>query len=821
MKSKLAVMLLGRIPGALRGSESVRLVWAWAYWLTVGLWLSSFSEPQESFAQAVPGAHYQVRMSDYYGQLKTGGYTPLRFNITRFGPAVNATETLYVGINVSDYSYNGSREVVSPVEFSAGQVSALVEMNVAFGTGHSNYAVITRDGSTSMVPRRGLIATTYLPDWLTGRSYGTIGNSVTESLGVAYFTSKMVVDTGVHLDVYSHPDWDNKPIVQTGPSIAAVVPTALPNIKQLTDACGNDAKRLLGANMVLPTVTDPQLTAALSGRFVVGGDFSAIPETWLGLSRVDICLMSVQDLTLLANQRPEKLEVIRQWVVAGGRLVMLDCQADYRALGSIVPNLMSAAKSTEQVGPTSWTMLEEDSATRMLRQYNQNASQWESDITAQNTQQPWQATTYDNPINLWVRSQALAKQTRTFDGPAAKVAEEAVAANAPCLSAVFGLGRIVAVPSDGTTLTKADWVKLQLLVFGDQEPTCYDGIGDSNHQFNGYLDFDYKRLGKPPWLLFLVMITLFSVLLGPVAFVILTRIGRTHLLLGAVPLIAGVITLGIVGYAMIQDGFAFRTSRLSVTWLDTSHQTALTQTTQMVYSGIAPGSLQVPRSTAYYDNSVDPRRYRYGQQRFLWQDDQQIISGTKVQARTKLQVTTFDAQAAPGQVLLSVSEDGTKWQATNELGFEIARLVIQTPVGPMMAESIGTGATVVLQNDSRAKSSWLDKFRNQERDAQAAIPELLRNTSYTQFDRLSLAARMMFDSDQVPAGMFLAISQEQPLARNLRENTFQDEELHLTIGRFRATTRLPDPGPTSEEDSGEEEPMDELGQESMEAAGDE
>lgn len=823
MKLKLATKLSEQVSRLSQCVDTTRATWARTCWLALGVLLAASIQPGRSEAQAVPGAHYQVRMSDYYGQLKNTGYTPLRFTITRFGPAVNVAETVYAGVDVSGIGYNGSREFPAKVDFSAGQVSATVEVNVAFSTGYGRHAVVSRDGSTSMVPRRSLLATIYLPEWLTRVNFGANANSVTESVGIAYFTSQMVLDTGVHIDTYSNPSWSDKPSIQTGPSVAANVTAAIPNLEEFSKATGNVAKRLAHSNIAFPTVSDPQLNAALTNRFVVAGDFSAIPETWLGLSRVDVCLMSAEDLRLLANRQPEKLEVIRQWVVAGGRLVILNCQADFRALGSIVPNLKSASKSTEELGTTQWMMLEDASANDFLRQYNSTISSWTSEIAARNNLQPWQITTFDNPINTWIYDQSLAKKTRTFLGPAAKVAQEAAAANASCLSSVFGLGRIVAVPSDGAAMKQLDWVKLLVLVLGNQEASCFEGIGGSNHQFSGYAGFDYKRLGKPPWLLFLVMITLFAVLVGPVAFVILTRMQRTHFLLGAVPLVAGVITFGIVGYAMIQDGFAFRTSRFSVTWLDTTHQTALTQTTQMVYSGLAPGSLRVPRTTAYYDNSFDPTRYRYNQMRLSLQGDQQIISGTKIQARTKFQVTTFDVQAAGGQVLLSVSDDGSKWEATNELGFDVVRLVIQTPAGPMMAENVGVGATAVLERDSRVKSQWFNELGRQDQEGQAAIPELLRdNTNFGQGDRLSRACASVLDSRQISPGMFLAISKQQPLARNLRENAFQDEELHVTIGQFRATTRVPDTVPPSgRTDSSDDEISDDHSESASNVAGDE
>jgi hypothetical protein len=772
-------------------------------------------------AQAVPGAQYQVRVSDYYGQLKTSGYTPLRFTITRFGTAVNSAETLYAGVAISGIAYNGRREISARVELKEGQVSATVELNIPAGAGYLSTAVVSRDGSTNSIPRPGLIASVPLPDWLSAPNWRGSNTAITDSLSVAYFSSKMAVDTGVHLDAFWHPDWRNPFVSSTGPTVAATMAQPLPNIKELIAVTGNEANRLVHDNLPVPTVTDPQLTAVIGNRFVIAGDFSAIPSTWLGLSRVDVCLISVTDLSSLANQQPDKLEVIRQWVVAGGRLVVLDCQADYSGLGSIIPNLISAAKPALEPAASQWSILADDSADLLSAVYEQNVENWRGEILDQNAQPSWQATTYDNPITAWITAHNLNRKIKTLTGTPGKIADEVAAAQARLVFGTYGTGRLVAVPSDGSQLAKQDWLENLVAIYGNQETTCFDGISDSNHAFAGYMDFDYKRLGKPPWMLFLVLITTFAITVGPIAFIILRRTGRTHLLLGVVPSIAFVITSGIIGFAMIQDGLAFRTSRLSITWLDTRNQAALTQTSQMVYSGIAPGSFQFPLSTAYYDNSAESGRHRNNELRIFLQGDRQNISGTHVQARTKLQVTTFDVNTAQGQLLLSATPDGGTWNVTNQLGFSLELLVVETPLGQMTAENVEDGTSAVLGLDPNPRRAWINRFRSRELEGMAAIPELFRDEGRwsSTSGRLSQATSMFYSPSNLPRGSFVAISREQPLARSLREQTYQDEELHVTIGQYTATTPLPEAVPGAEQPSPAADETPENGDEHPHGAG--
>lgn len=793
-----------------RACQRGRAIQAWIrpVWMGFILWHAMIAGPSHVLAQAMPGANYQVRVSDYYGQLQETGYTPIQFTITRYGTAVNAAETLYAGIQVSGFGYGENREVLSRVDFTAGQISATTEINLPFQDGFIRSVVVSRDGSLSPNPRRDLIASLTLASWLSNRRWSGTSTATTKGLNVAHFSSTLTLDTGLHLDAYYHPDWRDRPQMVNGPSVTPNLTSPIPNFKELIGVTANDANRLVHANLPLPTTTDPQLAAALDNRFIVCGDFSAIPTTWLGLNRVDMCLLSVEDLRILANQRPEKLEVIRQWVVAGGRLMILNCQADFAGLGSIVPNLSSAVKPTPEPGPQQWSMLEEKYAKSLYGGYLEQLDPWKMEIANNNVQQSWSVSKYENPIIDWIAEQDINQRTQTFSGTSAKISQDAVAANAPFLFSNYGTGKIVAVPADGTQLSSEDWFKILVAAFGNQLPTCFEGIGDRNHAFTGYSDFEYKRLGKPPWILFLVMITIFSVAVGPVSFVVLTRMGRTHLLLGVVPLIAAIITSGIVGYAMIQDGFSFRTTRLSVTWLDTHNQTALTQTTQMVYSGIAPGNFEFPRATAYYDDSGEDSgnygRPSRNQIRISSTADRQTISGTKIQARTKIQVTSFEVNQSNGQLWLSASPDGSKWEVTNRLGFPLELLMVETPAGLLLATNIAVDATATLGTDPQVRTKWQSEFNRQGRETQAAIPELIQGGWFGNEDRISNAIHTLFEPAKLPSGSFLALSYQQPLARNLRERTYQDEEFHLTIGPYRAMTMLPNippPATTESNDS--------------------
>jgi hypothetical protein len=740
--------------------------------------------------QTVPGADYQVRVSDYFGQLRQNGYTPLRITITRFGTAVNQGETLYAGVE-SELWDGATTETLTKVDFAAGQSSATIELLLSDFTGFGSFAVVSRDGSLERNPRRDLIAAIRLPDWFSTERWMGSSASFTANMTFAYFTSQPVVDTGVHFDSFWHENWDEPQELFTGPTFDPNAHGGIPNMRQLSGVTWNSTERMFH-NSFYQWPTDELLANAIRTRFFVVGDFAAIPTTWVGLSRVDACLLSVEDLKVLADQHPDKLEVVRQWVAAGGRLFVLNCQSDFANLGSILPNL--TVKSNRLASPRTqkWSMLEERKTYRLYAAFSASMERWRYEIGEQDSRPAPDGTYHENPITQWFTIQNIDDVGRDFSGTNSKIAQEATLANATLLYQDYGTGRILAIPDSGTLLEFEDWFKILLASTGHRGRGCFPGIGTRNHQFLGYKEFDYRTLGKPPWILFLVLITVFAVIVGPVAFIVLQRLGRMHLMLGVVPSIASAMTLAIVGFALFQDGLSIRTLKLGVTWLDSNNQTALTQTTHMVYAGISPGQLEFPRTTAYYDDSLRKRR-RSGKRRVVTTEDRQFISGANIQARTKFQVTTFDVQDSTGQVLVSVSADGSKWELTNQLGFAVDLMVIRTESETLSAVNIEDGAVATLESGSQLEANWSRESIERGRQARAQIPSLLGSEFdiYGQADRISQAIGSFRNSSDLKVGDFMAVSKQQPLARELRKMTYQDEEAHLTFGQWRATTPLP------------------------------
>jgi hypothetical protein len=534
----------------------------------------------------------------------------------------------------------------------------------------------------------------------------------------------------------------------------------------------------------------------------------------LGLNPVDVAFLSVTDLSTLAGRYPKRLEALRQWVVSGGRLVVSDCGADYAGLPSIMSNLNSASGHPLSSDRQQWSRLQPKLLDQISEGYVRMRDQYQSQISGQNVQTGYYNSNWNrNPVLDWLLGQDVGKNSQRMVGLPRDIAQTAAAEAVPLMISPLGSGKVVALPTDLATLNQQDWTRILVASCGDGAPLSHAGIGYVQHGWTGIDDFSVAGVGQPPWMLFLVLITLFALLVGPVAFGILKRNGRPHLLLAVVPGIAAVITIGIVTYSVIQDGLGFRTSRISVTWLDTRNQVALVQTSQAIYAGLAPGRFQVKPDMAVYDNSLTDR-LRAGQLRIQRDDQTQTLSGGRIMARTKHQMTTFDVTRHTGTVRVSAAPDGSRWEVVNELGYPVDLLIIRTPLGVMWVEDLAEGATGQL-NDQETQS--VDLARRMAAYGKAGLPDSLRMRGtgddwHRGYGRISQALGLLNGGgnpiNRLEVNHFVAVSSQQPLALDLHPRPQRELEWHLTTGEFQMASPLPQSNVPETDSADEGSPAD-------------
>jgi len=277
------------------------------------------------------------------------------------------------------------------------------------------------------------------------------------------------------------------------------------------------------------------------------------------------------------------------------------------------------------------------------------------------------------------------------------------------------LGKVYAFPENPFPGSLNDWVWLCQST-GNDRWSWTSRHGVSPHI--GSKDF-YKFMNAGihgvPTIAFLVLITLFSILIGPVNYVYLSRKKMLWLLLFTVPALALTTSVLLVGYSVAVHGFAVKSRIRSLTVLDQRNRTAVTMARLALFAGVAPsGGLRFSPETAVFP--VIPTTNEPSAGFVDWTQTQNLVSGW-LPARTRTQFLTLRNSEQRARVDLKPA-GGKSVEFWNGLPWELEMLVITDDAGHFYAgRSVAAGATVALSEPSSAD---LTEFANRlKRDAPA------------------------------------------------------------------------------------------------------
>ncbi len=197
---------------------------------------------------------------------------------------------------------------------------------------------------------------------------------------------------------------------------------------------------------------------------------------------------------------------------------------------------------------------------------------------------------------------------------------------------------------------------------------------------------------------FMVMITTFAVLIGPVNYFYLRRKRMLWLLLVTVPATALVTSALLVGYSVAAHGFSIRSRIRSLTVLDQKSHSAVTVARLALFAGVAPSrGMQFSRETAVYP--VFPPTVEPGAFTVDWTENQALTSGWLL-SRTRTQFLTIRHAEQPGRVDIKPGQDedlaivnGLPWELDAVLVADASgRLLSARNVLPKASEPLAAGS---------------------------------------------------------------------------------------------------------------------------------
>ena len=514
-----------------------------------------------------------------------------------------------------------------------------------------------------------------------------------------------------------------------------------------------------------------------------------LPSEWLSYSCCDLVIVGLDDLVAMKRDFPEKLQALREWVATGSALCVYGVGQDFGRLRDCEDALQMRGAITGWNDPVT-------SDFASFFDYDLNSQQGE--MVDVNGQQQW---LYGDELRRYRLSQ---RRENTVESPKEKARKRRAAQFVYC---EFGLGHVFAMsaeqPFPGSS---RQWSWL----FRTLERTrykWYERYGMSlNRENPDFWNWLIPGVGLPPVFSFLVLISIFAFVIGPVNYFVLQRMRRLYLLLVTVPAGALVVTLSLLLYAMVMDGFGTKCRVRSVTHIDQPGNVAVSWSRQTYYSSLAPsGGLVYPRSAAVYPLLPNPvqEQSRGTIRRLDWNENQELRRGY-VRSRTPAQFMVVNALPCLSELQV---KEGTKLQIENRLEMDLSLLVVRDTKGNLfVGREVSDGAAMELEPVLASGLPALNKqLRDIFADSQPAFPKGFRRNenwgyrnryAYSYIDQQEPSVRTQTSIlekqlakangqlEKMPSRSYLAIVDETPQVPLGVNGAKEVSSFHLVIGKW-------------------------------------
>jgi hypothetical protein len=373
-----------------------------------------------------------------------------------------------------------------------------------------------------------------------------------------------------------------------------------------------------------------------------------LPTRWLDYTCFDLIFVSREDFQSLVTQHPEQWRAIRDWLATGPTLCMFDVDLESPQLAELeqLLELPPAARAGPKA-PGGWRAPDSTQRTHGIRGLDDvqpNANR--SSATAPLGRQP---------------------------------VPRADSARLPFLMRDVELGTVVALRSPEPFAPESPDTVWLFNALGADHWQWYQRHGVSFQRANeDYWKFGIPGVGAAPVNAYLVLITAFVILIGPVNYVVLRRRRRLYLLLVTVPAGAVLIVLTLLTYALVSDGLGVRLRGRSFTLLDQRQGRCVSWARQSYYAGLAPSrGLTFPEDTACYIVEQLPEYERRGKYRSLvWNEGQHLTAGYLASRSTAQFLLVNSRRSQRGLAVQEAGDAAGPPRVTNRLETDLLLLLL-------------------------------------------------------------------------------------------------------------------------------------------------
>lgn len=336
----------------------------------------------------------------------------------------------------------------------------------------------------------------------------------------------------------------------------------------------------------------PTLTAATIGffQYVHGipaeavreeldvATISELPGDWRAYQRHDVALITRENFRRLIDTEPAAIDPLREWILLGGTLVVAGC--DSRA--GVLDRLSFADAGGS---PTGEIRVATENAVQQLTKrpqepnFRERVGDRRASLELDGVR--WPLPTSMDSMFQFVYTDLVKWDQRSAD-----------AKRAPAIwIQPVAAGRVIGLPGLGGEgrANVVSWRVARQMIWLDHRRSL--SIRRGVDPILGDRRFDHwliPGVAQTPVYTFMGLLTVFVVLVGPVAYRQTVKSGRGYLMFVIAPSLALMTTLSMFAYGIVRDGFGAVARVRQLTWIDGASGDAGERTRATYFAGIRP-----------------------------------------------------------------------------------------------------------------------------------------------------------------------------------------------------------------------------------------
>ena len=550
----------------------------------------------------------------------------------------------------------------------------------------------------------------------------------------------------------------------------------LPDLTQIIDLLGSGPLRMSGPGPGVFTrpakrsASDANVLDALEdASYVELFPPESLPVRWIDYSCLSGIVVSLDDAKLTASNYPEQWQAIRKWVLTGGWLCIYGTDgafgnADLEEVERLLEIDHAAAGEAAEAGAVDTDAVDNDAVDTDADPSERTHAEWSDKYH------------YLRPL-----ASALKERGVTF----------------PYVWRDVGVGTVTVCHVDDPFAPPGR-------LLGDLPSSGRPAyLTESKYGFtfgrpaDDYWDYAIPGVGRSPVGSFLVLITLFAIVVGPVNYFVLRRAKRLHAMLVTVPLGAAIATLGLVVYVILWDGLGVQASVHSFTELDQKRGRAVSWSRQSYYAALVPsGGMSFPADAAVFPVEMPGDEYSYigalsrARMRTLqWGDDQRLASGY-LSSRSLSQFLVIASTESRAELRVVPADGEEPLRVENRLGTTVERLLLCGSDGRCyQGANIEPGATVALESVPNSRSTPYRFIKDYEDSLPPAEPafglgsDTSNSPTFSSRTRLPVGIRGLADVP-LDAATYVAVVERSPAVPLGVRNCRQRDSFQLIVGRW-------------------------------------